>query len=945
MAATHTRLQRSRLSAALFTALLMPAANLAMAQDSDAAQSGQRATDLDKVVVTGSLIPQTEVETFKPVTVISAEDIQARGFSTVADVLQQSSFATGSIQGSQFSAGFTQGAETVSLFGLNPGYTKYLIDGRPMANYPALYNGSDTFNNISGIPVDLVERIEILPGGQSSLYGSDAIAGVINVILKKNIEGTTIGIRGGTYTDGGGDSGRISLATGFSAAGDRLRGVFGAQYENVEPIWARQRDLTKQFFTEGTSPAVASRDWLVYSPFTSYNFLDPNNCENVKRAFGGTVDLRQRPGFGDELYCGSFYTPGYATLKNGRESLQLYTHATFDLTDSAQMYADALFSKEEIKYHIGSGFTWWGTSGTWGYYYDPNLDDFLNLQRAFAPEEMGTGGFEDTMQKDDSKSWHVTLGVAGQFGSSNWDYDVGLTSTRYELKEHSFARFTDAIDGYFIDHVLGPQLGLDPYYNAYPVFTPDYAAFYTMMSPEDFRSFTGYITNRSKTTDTTLRGQVTNASLFDMKGGSAGLALAAEYSQEEWDYNPDARLMSGDVWGQAATPGGGERDRWAVIGEMRLPVLEPLTLSLSGRHDRFSPDGAEAVSDTTYSLGIEYRPVDSLLFRGKYGTAFKAPTLADQFQEASGYFNTVVDYYSCSQLGYDPVSAPTDCPVQFSNRQFQGTTSGSTDLESLKADVWNVGVVWAPTAKFSVAVDYFNWDIRDEVGQQNANGLALREYYCRTGQPGYDINSPLCVDALSKVTRDSFGRIVEIYTPKVNEAQEVLEALNVELSYLQDIGRFGELLFRGTYTNTLKREFTSFEGDEPVDLLRSPDFSTDPKSKANASVTWRPNDRWSATLYANYIGHTPNNVAQLQGDYSGDLAGKMAPWKTYNFSLSHQVLPQLELSLAVSNLFDKEPPVDHTYGGVGVSQPYNIFQYNAYGRAVYVEARYQFGKN
>ena len=98
-------------------------------------------------------------------------------------MLQKSSFATGGVQNNQSSASFTQGAETLSLFGLSASYVKYLIDGRPMANYPALYNGSDVFNNISGIPIELVERIEILPGGQSSLYGSDAIAGVVNICL------------------------------------------------------------------------------------------------------------------------------------------------------------------------------------------------------------------------------------------------------------------------------------------------------------------------------------------------------------------------------------------------------------------------------------------------------------------------------------------------------------------------------------------------------------------------------------------------------------------------------------------------------------------------------------------------------------------------------------------------------------------------------------------
>jgi len=934
-------LKRSRLTAALFTALVPLAGNV-LAQDAGQDQGAPRATELDKVVVTGSLIPQTQKETFTPVTIISAEDIKARGFNSVSDVLQQSSFATGGIQGSQTSASFTQGAETVSLFGLDPGYTKYLINGRPMADYPALYNGSDTFNNISGIPVDLVERIEILPGGQSSLYGSDAIAGVVNVILKKQVDETTLSVRVGTYTDGGGDSGRISLATGFNAANDRLNGVVGLQYESSEPIWAYQRDLTKQFNRNGTSAPLASRDWLVFSPFTSYKFLDPANCANVTSAFGGTVELQTRPGFGDENYCGSQYSPGYRTLKNSKDSLQLYTHATFDINENHHLYVDALYNDEEVKYHVGSNYTWWGTGVEWGYYYDPDLDDLVNLQRAFAPEEMGAGGFENSMSKDKTESWHISFGAQGRLGASNWDYDLGLTTTRYELEELGFARFADEINAYFQEHVLGPQLGLDPYYDAYPVFQPDYAAFYTLMSPEDFRSFTGYTSSRSKTTNNMLRGQLTNGELFSLPGGNAGLAVAIEAGQEEWSYKPDARLLNGDVWGTTSVDGGGERDRYAAIAELRLPIFEPLTVSLSGRYDRFEPDAAETVDKTTYSLGVEYRPVESFLIRGKYGTAFKAPTLADQFQAESGYYSTVTDYYRCQLLGFDPTEVD-QCPAAFSNRQYFGTTEGSRDLEPLNADVWNVGFVWAPLPTLSFTADYFRWDIEDEVGSQDPDGLALREMYCRTGANGYDINSPVCVDALTKITRDSLNRIVEIYTPKVNEAQQILEAVNVSANYVWDAGSYGEFLFRGSYTNNLTHEFTAFEGDEPIDLLRNPGWSSDPKTKANVSVTWRKND-WSTTLYANHIGHTPNNRARVLETYDDPTgaAAKLKPFTTYNLSFSYAPLEKLDLSLSVSNLLNDMPPEDRTYPGTS-GAPYNSSQYSAYGRAVYLEARYKFG--
>lgn len=947
MSVRHDRLRapkRRPLTAALLATIALSATLPVFAQDAakDDAKpaSDEKAKTLDKVVVTGSLIPQTELETFTPVTVISAEDIKVRGYTDVADALQKSTMATGGVQGAQFSAGFTQGAETLSLFGLSPGYVKYLIDGRPMSTYPALYNGNDAFNNISGIPIDLVDRIEILPGGQSSLYGSDAIAGVINIILKKKMDGGAISIRGGTYSEGGGSSFRVSLADGFSAADGRLNVLAGIQYQKRNPIWGYQRDLTKQYNTKGTSAPLASRDYLVYSPFTSYHFLDPNNCENVKSQFGGTEGLQQRPGFGDEFYCGSFYTPGYATIMNGKESTQVYTHGTFDINDNVQLYGDVLYSHEKVKYHVGSGYTWWGTGVQWGYYYDPDLDDFLNLQRAFAPEEFGPLGYKSQMSVDTSKAYQATLGARGTFGASNWDYDAFYSRTEYKLNSNSWVRFSDKINQYFIDHVLGPQQGLDPYYGAYPVFTPDYAAFYTTMSPEDLASFTGRAASNGKTSDDLVRAQVVNGSLFSLPGGDAGLAIAAEYGREKWNYVPDPGYVNGDIWGQVDVAIGGKRDRYSLTTELKLPVLDPLTVTFSGRYDSFTANG-RTIDKPTYSLGLEYRPVESLLLRGKYGTAFRAPTLSDLNQGLSGSYVFVTDYYSCGQLGFDPGDT-TGCPNRFSNVQIVNNTSGNKDLQPINADVWSVGAVWAPTSRLSFTVDYHNWDIKDEVAEQSANSVLLQEYRCRNGLD--DINSALCTYTLGQITRGASGNILSIYTPKVNIAQQKLEVVTAEANYGFDAGTVGDFLLRASWTTKLKHEYLRFEGDTPFDLLNDPVNSTDPKHKGDASLTWRKGVL-SATLYANWMDSTPNYRASISGYYDPryPTAGKLGSYTTYNLSTTYQPMDNLSFSLLINNLANKMPPFDATYPG-NTGQPYNIFNYNVYGRAVYLEMRYGFGK-
>ena len=923
--------KRSTLTSALLTALLVPAA--AMAQDDTPA-----AKTLDKVTVTGSLIPQTQIETATPVTVISAEDIKARGFSSVTEVLQKNSMSTGGVQGAQTSASFTQGAETVSLFGLPPGYVKYLIDGRPMSNYPALYNGSDTFNNISGIPVDLIERIEILPGGQSSLYGSDAIAGVINVILKKSMDGAVFTIRGGGYSEGGGGSFRASIADGWTSADGRTSVLGGIQHEERDPIWGYQRDLTKQFNPNGYSPALASRDFLVYSPFTSYKFLDPNNCQNVTGLFGGTEGLQNRPGFGDGKYCGSFNTAGYRTIMNEKTSTQAYIHGTFDVNDNMQLYADALYSYDQVKYHSGSGYLWWGTGADFGYFYDPNLDDLLNLQRAFAPEEMGPGGFNNTMSRDKSKSLRVTFGAKGVFGGSNWDYDLGGTYTEYKLDENSFVRYAEAADNFFINRVLGPQQGLDPYYDAYPVFTPNYAAFYRPITAEEFASFTGRAITKSKTSDSMIRAQVTNGTLFTLPGGDAGLAVVAEFGKQKWDYNPDPGYLDGSIWGQTSVAGGGDRDRYAVTSELRLPIWEPLTISLSGRYDAFKA-GSRTIDKPTYAVSFEYRPFDSLLVRGKYGTAFRAPTLSDLYQGNSGYYNSVPDYYQCSKIGFGPDNIDA-CPAALSNRQFFGTQSGNVGLKPINADVWSAGVVWSPVDRMALTVDYFNWDISDEVTQQSANGLSLQDYRCRTGID--DINSPLCQSTLSQVTRNAAGMITSIYTPKINVSNQQLEAINASFNYGYDFGNWGDLNLRTSFTQKLRHKYQQYAEDSYADLLNDPYWSADPKRKADGSLTWQKGD-FSATWYVNWFDATPNYAATISDKgYAGNRAQKFGSYSRHNASVSYRLFDGMDLSLMVNNVFNKMPPYDFSYPGTS-SAPYNSYNFDVYGRAYYIEMRYAFG--
>src|ERR1700744_215993 len=168
----HSIMKRKLLVSSILLGLTVAVPLGAFAQDQD--QTTQKDKQLQTITVTGSLIPQAEVETASPVITITTQQLEKQGFGSVYDALRATPVATGAVQDNQFTGGFTPGAQTISLLGLDPGFTLYLINGHPLADYPLLYNGQSNFVDLSDIPVGMVDHIDILPGNQSSIYGSSA---------------------------------------------------------------------------------------------------------------------------------------------------------------------------------------------------------------------------------------------------------------------------------------------------------------------------------------------------------------------------------------------------------------------------------------------------------------------------------------------------------------------------------------------------------------------------------------------------------------------------------------------------------------------------------------------------------------------------------------------------------------------------------------------------
>lgn len=894
--------------------------------------AASKPTALQSITVLGSLLPRSQVETSSPLIVISAQEIKDRGFSSVADALQNLAINTGARNNTSVNAGDVWAAKTVSLFGLDPSYTKFLINGRPMPMFSQTAVGATAdqlYTNLSGIPIDLVERIEVLPGGQSSLYGSDAIAGVINIVLKKHAQVGTIDARYGAYSDGGGRERSLSASNSFEIG--KLNLMVGVQLHDQQPMWDFQRGITAQNFAGGMNSQQAGTDALAYG-FSGVTYFpaSSSDCNKLSGLWRGSERYYATP---YSAYCGSVSDSAFKTLINEEQGASLSLHADYDVNENVHLYADFLDTYEK-QAHTTTPFYF-------ALFNDPNLHDDVEIIRNFAPEEMANNLDGLLTQKNYENTYTGTVGGKIDFANS-WNLDVGFTRAYERDDNRQTGLLAAGVAGSFGSALLGPQLGTDAF--GYPIYSPNYSLLTNPITPAQYASFVGSASIASTDRNDQLRAQLTQASLFSLPGGDAGLAILAEDGFESWKYLPSPLLTSGDLDGTKFNPSDGHRNRYATAAELNLPLFQMLTADLSARYDSYNAEGAH-FSKPTYSVGLEFRPVDGLLLRGRYSTSFKAPSLIDEFEGSSAGQAYVVDYVNCARLGFTG-GAVGNCPIQYTSQPVSLERTSNPNLQPMTAKSFSYGVVWSPTANLSMNVDYQHISIRNEVLQESATYVMQTELYCADGT--LDPQSPTCQAINGQIIRAAatpgsplLGRVLQVMASKINLARELNNSLIAGFNYRFNPGALGRFGLGFDWTRVLNHQQQRFPGDPLIDFLNNPGYSTEFKTKANAHLDWSLG-KWSATLYGSYFGPTPNYIAYLNNSYDVPNAGKVAAWRIYNLSVSYSPVPAWQLSLRINNIKNSMPPIDVTQPG-STNMPFVAGNYNPFGREVMMEARYQFG--
>jgi iron complex outermembrane receptor protein len=959
---SNPKYRKNRLAQSLALALALPFAVSALAQTTEptTTDSEEEETQLDEVIVTGSRIGRSEIEGPAPVVVLSAEDIEKQGYTTVYDALNSLTQFTGSVQNEFNQNGFTPNASFINLRGLGPGYSLILINGRRAADYPLPYNSESNAVNLGNIPAAAIERIEVLTGGASAIYGSDAVAGVVNIILKSNYSGDELSARIGTTDRGGGDQWRLQWVGGKT--GDRWSLTYAAEALHRDALFASERDFMDSQFDDPTRPDAdvnAVEGLLAFDAFNGRRLVPDANGDGIINDADREAVCNRFADF-DPYYfetsgvfqgarCGYFGYPATQAIRNSDDNQSLYLSGTYNFTDNIEGYAQFFHTRANAK--LASNVQFLGINEV---LFIENLDSSAlpfgaftqGLQRIFTPGE--TGDYLQTKIKE--RSTDGAIGLRGTVFDGRFDWDAVLSHSRYTLKSDR-PRFLEAP---LFDFFLGQPTGNDPYFDYYDSYVLDLDRFYNPITPDEFASLNTIVKDEAHSR-VTQGSFVLSGDLMDMPAGPLGFAGVLEFASQSYEVNPDERTQPNytgpeRIYNLTSTGGGGDRDRWAVGVEFSIPIVETLKASLAGRYDRYSWDApVEVLPPTTpatftdenfspgaftWQAGLEWRPTQKLLLRASHGTSFKAPDMHYIFAGDSGFFTGIFDEYACRRDGFDPSQTPNPCTGPDYQYTSFGIRHGDPNLEPEKGDSTTIGFVFDPIENMSVSVDWWDVELRNAVSDIASSEILRNEADCLLGMDrdgnAVDPNSQSCLFWTSLVDRDfsQFGeeRVQQIESFPINQSLTHTRGIDASFSYELETNRLGKFNLGLGWTHVLEHEYQQLLTDDIEDIRDNKQFF-DFRSRMTGTVVWEKDD-WTTGVFMTRWGSLPNWAE----------TDRIAPHFLWNLNVAKRFNDKAEVTLFVNNVFDKIHPRDDTFD----SWPFFWRAYSPIGREFYVQFDYKF---
>jgi iron complex outermembrane receptor protein len=933
-----------------------------MAQTTEAA-GATTAQAPQRVVVTGSLISRADAETATPVQVLTAADIQRSGKTSVAELLSDLAANGAGTLGTGFSGAFANGAAGVSLRGLSVGSTLVLIDGHRMSPYAIGDDSQRSFVDVSNIPFDAIDSIEILKAGASSLYGSDAVAGVVNIKLKKNFQGTRFATEAGNTQHGGGKTQRASLSSGIGDLdNDGYNAFVTAEWRHQGAIKVADRssfdwdnrdwrgrggnNLTLGVPTSLNSRLTAASSPFLYNPSgtggvnnaANFTFLD-SNCNYTKYMAGQCA-----------------VTDNSSYIQPEADNINLLIGMTKKLSGDWELAFKGSMFKRNSTNNRGVPATY--SSSSFAGYNALSPTGVLTpavgaiASTTFAPGAAVGAGVTNPYANN-ARLYGYIPGLDGASTSDNT-----ATTTRYALDLHGSAYGWDvSVAGGITESRV--DIDYSGYVNRTALYSLINSGQWNVLGGNSPALINQVSPNFSNSLDSKLN-------YFDAVGsrelisnfGAGPLALAAgvHWHKRTWDAPASALTENGTVGSTSAFVFGSETDS-AIFGELQATPIKDTEIHLSSRYDHYDTYGNSFTPAATF----KWTPSKQFALRGSFARGFRAPNPAETGNAGSFFsYNAISDPILCPS-GNPKTAGSVAAYCGFTPVFVQQT---SKDLSPEKSKSYDLGIVLEPIRGLNATLDYFKIQVNNQIVTAAGNDPNYTPDFVR-GQP---VQMDFVQADGSTVSRLSpVGPILYATSGYINAGETKTSGIEADINYRfrlpNDLGSLrADLSAAHTFGYTQSINGTTYQlaGTQGPSVVSG--ATGNPKDRAQFSLDWTrgPLDVTLSMNYTSDFSTLDPSVGGTDCASTGlDVGGRtyfsgltqpdyychVASFTATNLNVQYKLSPNLTLKGTILNLFDKQPPIDvATYGNSGTQTAYNasLHQAGAVGRFFSLGLAYTF---
>ena len=830
---------------------------------------------IEEVVVLGSRVKRSNLDSPSPVMVFDAEQLLNNGITTLGEFARYLPQNADTMSDSQSAPGSFRGSSSFNLRGIGLDATLTLVNGRRVAPFGA--SGDEApFVDINSIPVAAIERIEVLKDGASAIYGSEAVAGVVNIITRKKIEGLVV--EGGymSTTEGDGDEWDINIAGGWNNSSTSVTGTL-SYFERSE-IYSRDRDWSSELDLRdqggGNSRSAASSPPSVLLLESDVILADPECPEQTD------INTHEADVPGEFELC-LFNWAQFMTLQQPSDRFGLTASLEHAFSPRLSLFAELLLNRNKTRSVLAP--TPMQNIFVPGYHpNNPFSENVLIWARAV---DTGDRGFETKVT-----TWRALAGLRGGF--SEWEWEAALMGSESESDE---GRLNGILRSEFNEALLGfGGPGGDQFYNPFGLNTQN--------DPEVIDQFTVSGTGTKLTTnELTVDLQITG-NWGNLPGGPVGSAFGFQARSQELKQRVDEEELTGAfLGGGGILPIDADRDIYSVFAEFVLPLHQTLEAQVAARYDHYSDFG----STTNPKIGLGWRPLDEVLFRVTWGTSFRPPTFRELYDPLFQF-----DGFSSEDPHRCPVTGEFgDCFGHAIQIEFQG----NPDLNPGEGETALLGVVWEPSFAPGLALSLDFWQVEhtnrilrsdDEIWLELLDPFT-NPFVIRTPQTAEDIALGIP------------GAIIKTSDTYINGDKLDTNGLDFDLNYVWNSDRAGN--FSATLNYTYLNEHvlgTDFMG---VDLLeedfagRYGFFGALPKHHANIQFTWNRNAHGASAL----IAYTGEYESWLDLHIDGRDTGEPFIVDDYaqldlQYSYIFESLKGGLMRVGCRNCTDADPPVYNT---------------------------------